>query len=159
MNYPRAFLIAALLLAIPATAAQAQVPEKEVDESLKADLKLYQGSWELLHRDEGDGPTVRSVKTVKGNRSTVRRYSIATGELQYEHTARFKLTQSGPVRVLTFHLGDSGGSGLSYAYQITENDFFEVLGLLQSDDFNGYGKMPTVYHWKRIDDEETDSAE
>lgn len=158
MNYVRQFLIATLLLANPATPVPAQATEN-VSDPLEVDLQKFQGSWELHHQDFGNGPTVRSVQTVKGNQSTVRRYSIATGELQHEHTASFKLVQSGPVRVLTFHLGNPQGRGLSYAYRIMDDDFFEIPGLLQSDDFNGYGRTPTVFHWKRIRDDQPDVVE
>ncbi len=56
------------------------------------DLKLLQGSWELRHGNEGKGaPTLRSVKTIVGNRETLRRYSIPTGELLSERTTEFEL--------------------------------------------------------------------
>ena len=56
----------------------------------------------LPHQPSVDDKFARFVKMIIGNRETLRRYSIETGELQSERTVEFRLSQSGPVRVFSF---------------------------------------------------------
>ena len=137
--------------------------KKEIDKDLAGDLALLQGSWELIHGNEGDGPpTIRSVKVVEGNVETLRRYDINTGELKHEHSVEFKLTKSGNVRVFTFHrVGAPPKFGLSYVYKIDKDDFYDIPGLLHGDQFRNYQPVPTLWHWKRVvkDAAEVDASE
>jgi len=123
-----------------------------VDQDLAADLKLLQGSWELVHGNEGKGrPTTRSVKTIVGNKETLRRYSVSTGKLGHEHSVEFKLTRSGGVRVMTFYrVGGSPEQGLSYVYKVDEDNFWDIPGLLQGGVYRNYQNNPTIWHWKRV---------
>lgn len=126
------------------------------DRDLAADLALLQGSWELLHGNDGKGqPDTRSVKTIDGNKETLRRYSAKTGELLREHTVEFQLSKSGAVRVLTFFaVGGSPRRGLSYVYKVDKDNFYDIPGLLHGDEYRNYGPAPQVWHWKRIPEEE-----
>jgi hypothetical protein len=122
---------------------------------LAEDLKLLQGHWEMLHGNEGKGPpTVRSVKEIRGNRETLRRYNLATGELLREHTVEFALSASGDVRVFTFYgVGGDPKQGLSFVYKIDGDNFYDVPGLLQGGEYRNYQASPTVWRWKRIKEE------
>ena len=130
------------------------------DKDLAADLALLQGSWELLHGNEGKGePNTRSVKTIEGNTETLRRYSIKTGKLGHEHSVEFRLSKTGSVRVLTFYaVGDSPENGLSYIYKVDKDNFYDVPGLLQGDQYHNYQSQPKVWHWKRVVDKDPGTA-
>ena len=126
--------------------------KKEIDKDLASDLALLQGSWELIHGNEGDGPPkIRSVKDVEGNMETLRRYDIKTGELKHEHSVEFKLTKSGNVRIFTFkQVGAPAKFGLSYVYKVDKDNFYDIPGLLHGDQFRNYQNVPMVWHWKRV---------
>src|SRR6476620_10697786 len=69
-------------LCLTAGAARSQAQGKADEDPLAADLKLLQGKWELVHGNEGKGaPTIRSVKEIKGNRETLRRYNLKSGKV------------------------------------------------------------------------------
>ena len=122
------------------------------DPDLVADLKLLQGSWELLHGNEGKGPpTIRSVKTIVGNIETLRRFSIETGQMLHEHSVEIALSKTGDVRVATFfRAGGNKQNGLSYIYKVDEGNFYDIPGLLHGADFRNYQEKPTIWHWKRV---------
>lgn len=124
------------------------------------DLKLLQGSWELRHGNEGKGaPTLRSVKTIVGNRETLRRYSIPTGKLLSERTTEFELTKSGPVRIFTFHpVGAEPKSGFSYVYKVNNNEFYDVTGLLHGIEYRDYSDAPSIWRWTRVIEKAADGA-
>jgi|GEM_PF-6511065 len=125
------------------------------------DLKLLQGSWELRHGNEGKGaPTLRSVKTIVGNRETLRRYRIPTGEMLTERTTEFKLNQSGPVRVFTFYpVGGEPTSGFSYVYKVNNHEFYDVTGLLRGTEYRDYSDVPTIWRWTRLTEKGGDGAD
>ena len=154
-------IIALLLLAYFATAAtfvtRADDGTNETDKDLVADLALLQGTWELLHGNQGKTPaTTRSVKTIKGNTETLRRYSIETGKLKHEHSVEFELSKSGSVRVFTFYApGGSPENGLSYVYKVDKNNFFDIPGLLHGDRYDNYLPKPKVWQWKRVVENDT----
>ena len=131
----------------------------DTDKELAADLELLQGSWELLHGNEGKGaPNTRSVKTIEGNTETLRRYNIKTGQLTREHSVEFKLAKSGDVRVLTFYsVGTTPENGLSYVYKVDKDNFFDIPGLLHGDGHRNYQSRPKVWHWKRVVVKDTDA--
>ncbi len=130
------------------------------DKDLAADLVLLQGSWELLHGNEGKGPAnTRSVKTIEGNIETLRRYGIKSGKLGHEHSVEFKLSKSGSVRVFTFYgVGGSPKHGESYVYKVDKNNFFDIPGLLHGGEYRNYQSHPKVWHWKRVVDKDSDSS-
>ncbi len=142
---------AALFVIAFSLMSDAQEADK-LDQELEADLKLLQGSWELHHGNEGKGrPNTRSVKTIEGNRETLRRYSVQTGKLIREHSVEFKLSRSGSVRVITFYrVGGSPEQGLSYVYKVNEENFWDIPGLLQGGEYRNYQNNPTIWHWKRV---------
>ena len=147
----------ALLIAFVGTYAVAEPPKYD-DKHLARDLELIQGSWQLLHGNEGKGPpTIRSIKTLKGNRSTLRRYNIKTGKLFHEHSSEFQLSKSGDVRVFTFYrVGGTPEQGGSYVYKVDGDSFWDVPGLLHGTKYRNYQRNPTVWHWKRVKTQEDD---
>src|SRR5215213_698169 len=88
-----AFLVL-LAIVTMTTVRSEEKPAATEDKELVADLALLQGSWELIHGKDGKGtPSTRSVKTIEGNKETLRRYNLQTGQLRVEHTSEFKLTK------------------------------------------------------------------
>jgi hypothetical protein len=146
----------ALIISIVSGATELVRAEDKADtageKALAADLALLQGSWELLHGNEGKGePNTRSVKTIEGNIETLRRYSIKTGKLNHEHSAEFKLSKSGSVHVFTFFaVGDSPDQGLSYVYKVDKDNFYDIPGLLHGNDYRNYQSHTRIWHWKRV---------
>ena len=130
--------------------ASATAQEDAQDKDLVADLKLLQGRWELKVGD------TRSVKTIEGNKETVRRYDAKTGELRREHSVTFKLSKSGDVRVFTF-FGRPGGRGRSFVYKVDKDNFWDVPGLLQGAELRNYRETPALWHWKRLPEKEESS--
>jgi hypothetical protein len=156
----RRFLAAASLfcLAVLTTTLPAQenlTQDKEPSDVLARDLKLLQGTWELVHGNEGQGtPTVRSIKRIEGQRETLRRYNLKTGALTHEHSVDFVLTTSGAVRVLTFFaVGGNPKQGQSFVYKVDAENFYDIPGLLDDGTFRNYQPTPRVWHWKRIKDD------
>lgn len=122
----------------------------KIDADLVADLKLIQGSWELQHGGK-NRPTTRSVKTIKGNIETLKRYNNKTGKKTHEHSVEIKLSKSGAVRVCTFfRVGGTPENGLSFVYRLDTENYYDIPGLLQGSDYRNYGDTPKVWHWKRI---------
>jgi hypothetical protein len=160
----KALLASAILVSFTAAMAtvvsSAENSDGTDDKELSADLELLQGSWELLHGNEGKGrPSTRSVKTIEGNKETLRRYSIQTGKLGHEHSVEFKLAKSGNVRVFTFYaVGGSPKNGMSYVYKVNQENFYDVPGLLHGDEYRNYQTATKVWHWKRVPGNKTDDA-
>ena len=139
-------------LGLAALVALAGAQEKPAEvEALAKDLELLQGTWELMHGNEGVGaPTVRSIKEIKGNRETLRRYDVKSGKLNREHSVDFVLSMSGSVRVLTFYpVGGDMKQGLSFVYKVDAENFYDIPGLLHGDSYRNYQDEPRVWHWKR----------
>ena len=155
-----AILTMTCLASAVAFVVAADDPANENDKELAADLALLQGSWELLHGNEGKGPpNTRSVKTIEGTTETLRRYSVKSGKLKHEHSVEFKLSKSGNVRVFTFYaVGGSPENGLSYVYKVDKDNFFDIPGLLHGDQYRNYQSKPKVWHWKRVADKDSDAA-
>lgn len=141
-----------IILALTAGAEPADPPSLKQDE-LAADLKLLQGSWELVMGADGQAaPTMRSVKTIEGNRETVKRYRLPSGELATEQTVEFTLSKSGDVRVFTFFpVGGTVSEGRSYVYRVDHDSFYDAPGLLDDKRYDNYQVLPKVWCWKRID--------
>jgi len=153
-NSTRAVLLGTLLVGTFVVMSDAD-ETKKVDKELEADLKLLQGTWELHHG--GRKPTTRSVKTIVGNKETLQRFNVATGKKTHEHSVEFKLAKSGDVRVMTFYrVGGNPDLGMSYVYKVSEQDFWDIPGLLHGNSYRNYQNSPTIWHWKRVND--TDRA-
>ena len=152
-------LLSVTTLMFPLSWASGEDGPSHSTEDLAADLASLQGSWELLHGNQGkQPPNTRSVKTITGNTETLRRYSIETGKLKHEHSAEFKLSTSGSVRVFTFYApGGSPEDGLSYIYRIDQDDFYDIPGMLHGNKYRNYSRKPQVWHWKRIADSDVAS--
>lgn len=110
------------------------------------DLELFQGTWELVP-DASNSLKYRSVQTIKGNTSKVRRYDVASGELVREHTASFEMLTEGKVRINRFRISDS--LEFSYIYKVTKDYYYEATGLLDSEDDRSHTNEPKFYRWKR----------
>lgn len=150
-NVTRVVLFGAMLAGVFVVMSNAD-DEKKADKELEADLKLLQGSWELHHGGRGK-PTTRSVKTIVGNKETLQRFSVATGKKTQEHSVEFRLSKSGDVRVMTFYrVGGNPDLGMSYVYKVTEQDFWDIPGLLHGDNYRNYQNSPTIWHWKRVNE-------
>lgn len=122
--------------------------------TLEDDLAMLQGNWELRHGNEGKGPpTIRSVKFIDGNRETLRRYSIETGQMLSEKTVEFELHEAGPVRVLTFFpVNSKARTGYSFIYKVEKEDLYDITGLLHGTEYRDYSTVATMWRWKRIVD-------
>lgn len=144
-------LLALACLILSALVSQAQEKKAEAD-PLADDLKLLQGKWELTHgKDAAGQPTLHSVKEIKGNEETLRRYDAKTGKMTSEHTVAFALSQSGDVRVFTFYpLGGDPKQGASFVYKVDAESFYDIPGLLHGDTYRNYQPSPTIWHWKRV---------
>ena len=118
---------------------------KPEDKQLASDLEMLQGSWELMHGN------TRSVKTIVGNKETLRRYDPKTGELRHEHSVTFELSKSGAVRVFTF-LFHPDRPSMSFVYKVDEENFYDIPGLLHGERFQNYQERPKVWRWKRLAD-------
>lgn len=124
------------------------------------DMMRLQGAWEMRHGNEGKGdPTIRSVKMIVGNRETMRRYSIATGELLSEKTVEFRLSQSGPVHVFSFRpIGGEASAEYSFVYRIVDDEFYDVTGLLHGTEYRDYSQTPAMWRWTRVRGQAADGA-
>ncbi|OJW03197.1 MAG: hypothetical protein BGO49_00020 [Planctomycetales bacterium 71-10] len=124
------------------------------------DMMRLQGAWEMRHGNESKGdPTIRSVKMIIGNRETLRRYSIATGELLGEKTVEFRLSQSGPVRVFSFRpIGGEASAEYSFVYRIVNDEFYDVTGLLHGTEYRDYSQTPAMWRWTRVRGQAADGA-
>lgn len=151
------FVVSLLALTLIARAQDDKAVEQAPDKDIAADWKLLQGTWELIHGNEGKGrPTVRTLKTIEGNKETLRRYAIDTGKMVHEHSVELQLTKSGSVRVCTFYgVGGSPDDGQSFVYRVDKENFWDIPGVLQGDEYRNYQPEPTVWHWRRVDEEKS----
>lgn len=161
MKRPSRFLIVLAMIGGLMSRLSANSLAEDADPDTAADLKLLQGSWELLHGNEGKGPpAVRGVKTIEGNTETVRRYNLETGELTHEHSVQFALSKSGSVRVLTFFaVGGSKEAGFSYVYKVDKENLYDIPGMLHGTEFRNYQAKPTLWHWRRVKDLKAESSD
>lgn len=154
-------LTALTLFSMAAAAPKPADTKSSQDDELAADLASLQGTWELVTGKEAKGiATTRSVKTIKGNQETVRRYRLPSGELSSERTVEFTLSRSGGVRVFTFFpVGGLSQDRRSYVYRVDQDDFYDVPGLLSGEQFDNYQVLPKVWHWKRIASDNANETE
>jgi hypothetical protein len=142
--------LAALCLSALVTPSPAQ--DKSEDDALAKDLEFLQGKWELFHGNEGKGePTIHSVKEIKGNQETLRRYDVKSGKMTHEHSVDFTLASSGSVRVFTFYpVGGNPKQGQSFVYKVDAENFYDIPGLLQGEMYRNYQESPKIWHWKKV---------
>jgi len=141
----------ALLCLLSSFVSQAQETKADAD-PLADDLKHLQGKWEMMHgKDAAGQPTLHSIKEIKGNEETLRRYDIKTGKIKSEHTVAFVLRSSGDVHVFTFYpVGGDPKQGGSFLYKVDAENFYDIPGLLHGDTYRNYQESPTIWHWKRV---------
>lgn len=152
-------VVFSLCLAAFVVLSQAE-DKKPPEDPLAQDMELLQGKWEMYHGNEGKGePTIHSVKEIKGNRETLRRYDAKTGKLNREHTVEFTLSTSGAVRVFTFYPVDGDPkSGASFVYKVDAHSFYDIPGILTGDTYRNYQPSPAIWHWKRVKEEPKEEA-
>jgi hypothetical protein len=138
-----------LAICVMPSSAQDNKPQEDV---LAQDLQLLQGKWELFHGNEGKGaPTIHTIKEIKGNRETLRRFDVKSGKMTREHSVDFALTSSGSVRVFTFYsVGGDPKQGQSFVYKVNAENFYDIPGVLQGDTYRNYQETPRVWHWKKV---------
>ena len=57
-----------------------------------------------------------------------------------------------------FGVGGNPDNGLSYVYKVDEQNFWDIPGLLQGNDYRNYQNEPTIWHWKRVKEPVPDAA-
>jgi hypothetical protein len=159
INLSRATVLSLCIAAVVVLSqAQDNKPkdDKPKDDALAQDLQLLQGKWEMFHGNEGTGPpTIHSIKEIKGNQETLRRYDVKSGKMTREHSVDFTLTNSGNVRVFTFYpVGGDPKQGLSFVYKVDAENFYDIPGLLHGDPYRNYQESPKVWHWNKVKDKE-----
>lgn len=129
----------------------------ENDPELQEDLKKLQGTWELYHGNELKGaPTIRSVKMIKGNIETMRRYNLQ-GKLAREWQVEFILQKDGDLKIFTYYpVGGKPGQGASFLYRIQGDRFFDVPGMFSEKKYRNYLREPAFWVWNRVKDEDAD---
>lgn len=145
-------LVIAIGTAIP---TRAEVPlESNASETIAAEeLAKVQGKWVRTMRT--DSGTFKVVKQHKGNETTVT-FMDPEGSVVAAKKSEFRLEKTGQVRILTFfnnvvtagpNKGQTNDEPHSYIYRVAGDSFFEVNGLLISDDAE-----PIVFKWKRVNE-------
>lgn len=118
------------------------------DSAAKKDLAKLQGKWEF------QGTTVRSVKTVQGDKETVIRYN-KDGEVVRAHTTTITLTVKDGIRFFRFsgievtegpQKGQKSPFGGGYIYKIDGDGFYEIHGAMAG----GWDGKPRVLTWTRV---------
>lgn len=148
-----AILTACLLTLTLIARAQDEKPAKDAeDKDIAADWKLLQGTWELLPENAARRiPAIQTLKTIEGNKETLRRYATDTGKMMHEQSVELQLTKSGSVRVCTFYeVGESPEDGMSFVYKVNARHLWEISGMLQGDEYRNKQKDPAILHWRRV---------
>lgn len=129
------------------------------DPELLNDLRQIQGTWELYHGNEHNGaPNTHSVKTIKGNVETLRRYSMQ-GKLVRQHSVEFILEKDGDFKIFTFYpVGGEPEQGYSFLYRVQGDRFFDVPGLFAGKKHRNYLKEPAFWVWHRVKKEDQSKA-
>lgn len=113
-----------------------------------------EGTWQLL-QDTSGAKVARRVKTHHGGKTTVTAYDVE-GNIVGQHRSQYKLKKSGMSRIFIFfkivpETGPTKGRELPgpffYAYNVQDNRFIEVYGLLEGDD-----RSPRVLIWNRVNE-------
>jgi YD repeat-containing protein len=125
----------------------------DLPEASAEEYAQVEGTWELV-QDTSQAGTLRRVKTHRGGKTTVTAYD-AEGDIVGQHSSEYKLKKSGMARIFVFFrivpaTGPSKGHEFPgpfyYSYNVQDNKFIEVYGLLAGDD-----RSPRVLLWNRLD--------
>ena len=124
----------------------------DLTEASAEEYAQVEGTWELV-QDTDEAGTPRRVKTHQGGKTTVTAYD-ADGRIIGQHNSEYKLKRSGMARIFVFFnvvpaTGPSKGHEFPgpfyYAYNVQDDRFLEVYGLLAGDD-----RSPRVLRWDRV---------
>jgi len=124
----------------------------DLPEASEEEYARVEGTWELA-QDTNEAGKRRRVKTHQAGKTTVTAYD-ADGNVIGEHKSEYKLKKSGMARIFVFFkivpaTGPSKGRELPgpfyYAYNVQDNRFIEVYGLLAGDD-----RSPRMLLWNRV---------
>ncbi len=124
----------------------------DLPEASKEEYAQVEGTWELFQdTDQAESP--RRVKTHQGGKTTVTTYDVE-GNIVGQHKSEYKLKKSGMVRIFVYYnvvpaTGPSKGRQFPgpfyYAFNVQEDRFLEVNGLLAGDD-----RGARVLRWNRV---------
>ena len=125
----------------------------DLPEASEEEYDQVEGSWELA-QDTNQAGRLRRVKTHQGGKTTVTTYD-ADGNIVGQHNSEYKLKKSGMARIFVYFkivpaTGPSKGHEVPgpfyYAYNVQNNRFIEVYGLLAGDD-----RSPRVLLWNQVE--------
>ncbi len=123
----------------------------DLPEASEEEYAQVEGTWELV-QDTDEARAFRRVKTHQAGKTTVTAYD-ADGNIVGQHKSEYKLKKSGLARIFVFFkivpaTGPSKGREFPgpfyYAYNVHDNRFIEVYGVLKGDD-----RSPRMLHWNR----------
>jgi hypothetical protein len=124
----------------------------DLPEASEEEYAQVEGTWELA-QDTDEARKRRRVKTHQAGKTTVTVYD-ADGNVVGQHNSEYKLKKSGMARIFVFFkivpaTGPSKGHEFPgpfyYAYNVQDNRFIEVYGLLAGDD-----RSPRMLLWNRV---------
>ncbi len=124
----------------------------DLPEASEEEYAQVEGTWELA-QDADEARRRRRVKTHQAGKTTVTVYD-ADGNIVGQHNSEYKLKKSGMARIFVFFkivpaTGPSKGHEFPgpfyYAYNVQDNRFIEVYGLLVGDD-----RSPRLLLWNRV---------
>jgi len=124
----------------------------DLPEASEEEYAQVEGSWELA-QDTDQAKQSRRVKTHQAGKTTVTVYD-ADGNIVGQHRSEYKLKKSGMARIFVYFkivpiTGPSKGHEFPgpfyYAYNVQDNRFLEVYGLLAGDD-----RSPRMIFWRRV---------
>jgi YD repeat-containing protein len=124
----------------------------DLPEASEEEYAQVEGTWELA-QDTDEANQTRRVKTHQDGKTTVTAYD-AEGNIVGQHNSQYKLKKSGLARVFVFFkivpaMGPSKGREFPgpfyYAYNVHNNKFIEVYGVLKGDD-----RTPRMLYWNRV---------
>ncbi len=144
---PSVFTIAAVVLTGASLALAWQTGERNDDRTTKEELAKLQGGWQLILKTRNG--TIRSVKRVEGNQTTVTRFD-ENGAVITAHKSEFKLEITARVKIFTyFNVDTTTGrrkEPRSYIYTVDEDTWVEARGLLKDQP----NEQPHLFVWTRV---------
>ena len=141
------FTTAAFVLTGVCLVFASQPGEPNDVKSMKEELAKLQGEWELVLRT--GNRTIRSVKKVEGDKTTVTRFD-GNGAVISTHASEFTLEITGRVKIFTyFNVDRTTGrrkGPVSYIYTVDEDTWVEARGLLKDQP----NERLRLFVWKRV---------
>ena len=124
----------------------------DLPEASGEEYAQVEGTWELV-QDTDEARERRRVKTHQAGKTTVTVYD-ADGKIVGQHKSEYKLKKSGMARIFVFFkivpaTGPSKGREFPgpfyYAYNVQDNRFIEVYGVLMGDE-----RSARMLLWNRV---------